>query len=380
MVKTMIPDQAKLSRRRVLSRGVLGLALLAVRPERASAADRQIVDVLGRTISMTRPAERVVVAFYADEFGAIAGPGGWDRVAGLSKRQWAVNRTRIWDKYKAAVPRLDRIEDVGADEDKSFSVEKVLSLRPDLLIVPAWFLNERGQLLDPVHAAGIPVVAVDYNSQDPARHVSSTIAIGMAIGAEERANRLATLYRDKVAGITALAARAGRRPKVYVEIGMNGPEVFGNTYRNTMWGKMVDLIGAENIANGAIPAGFAPMAPEQVLAARPDFVFITGSSWANQPRAVRLGYDVDPESARASLRQYLSRPGWSELPAVKAGNVFTIEHTLTRSLMDWISMQYIAKQLYPEQFADVDPEQSLRDYHAEFLPVAYSGTWMTRLT
>jgi ABC-type Fe3+-hydroxamate transport system substrate-binding protein len=253
-------------------------------------------------------------------------------------------------------------------------------LRPDLLIVPSWYVNERGQLLAPLQAAGVPVVAVDYNSQDPERHVSSTLAIGAAIGMEERARRLATLYRDKITEITALAAKAGRRPKVYIEIGMNGPDVFGNTYRNTMWGRMIDLIGAENIANSAIPSGFAPMAAEQVLAARPDFIFITGSSWANQPRAVRLGYDVDLAAARASLAQYLSRAGWSELPAVKSGNVFTIEHTLTRSLMDWISLQYIAKQLYPEFFANTDPEQALRDYHAEFLPVAYSGTWMARLS
>ena len=42
-------------------------------------------------------------------------------------------------------------------------------------------------------------------------------------------------------------------------------------------------------------------------------------------------------------------------------------------------MQYIAKQLYPEAFRDVDPEASFRSYHAKYLPVGYAGTWMLRL-
>ena len=256
----------------------------------------------------------------------------------------------------------------------------MLALKPDLLIVPPWALSAHAAQMAPIHAAGIPVMVVDYNAQSPEKHVTSTVAIGTAIGAIERAKELSELYLARLNDTTARAKKAGRSPKVYIELGMGGPGVVGNSYSATMWGRIVDLIGATNIANGAIPSGFNPMAPEKVLAALPDFIFITGSSWANQPNAVRLGYDVDLETARASLRPYLQRPGWETLPAVKSGNVFTIEHSLTRSLMDWISMQYIAKQLYPDEFSDVEPEKALREFHRRYLPVAYEGTWMARLT
>lgn len=362
-------------------RAVLSLPLLAALP-RPAHAEITVVDVLGRTHTLGRPAERVVVGFYADEYSAIAGPGGWDRVVGFSKRQWAVNRTGIWAKYVAAVPRLAGLPDVGAWEDQSFSGEKVLSLAPDLLIVPAWALAAHAAQIAPVEAAGIPILAVDYNAQSPDKHVASTLAIGAAIGADRRAHELASLYRAKLEDIQARVRRAGRKPKVYVESGMGGPDVVGNTYKNTMWGRMLDLVGADNIANDAVPAatGFLPMAAEKVLAAGPDFIFMTGSSWDRQPNAVRLGYEVSIEEMRASLRPYLARAGWDSLPAVRTGQVHAIENTLTRSLMDWIAMQYIAKQLYPAELADVDPVESLRAYHERYLPIAFSGTWMGKLT
>ena len=368
-----------IAKMRLSRRAALALPFACSVASRSHAAI-PIVDAIGRNVVLEKPAERIVVGFYAEEFAAIAGAVGWDRVVGLSKRQWAVNRTRIWQRYLEAVPRLGTMADVGAWEDQSFSAEKVLALRPDLVIVPPWALTAHGAQMAPIQAAGIPVIVADYNAQSPEKHVAGTIAIGAAIGAAARAKELADLYVARVGDTMTRARKAGRSPKVYVEIGMGGPGVIGNSYSNTMWGRIVDLIGATNIANGAIPSGFNPMAAEKVLAAQPDFIFITGSSWANQPHAVRLGYDVDIETARASLGPYLQRPGWDTLPAVRLGNVFTIEHSLTRSLMDWISMQYIAKQLFPTEFADVDPAHALRDYYERYLPVRYAGTWMARLT
>ena len=48
----------------------------------------------------------------------------------------------------------------------------------------------------------------------------------------------------------------------------------------------------------------------------------------------------------------------------------------------WIAAggaRYLAKQLHPAEFADIDPVAELRRFHEQFLPVAFEGTWMTRL-
>jgi iron complex transport system substrate-binding protein len=354
---------------------VLGLAAQA----RAAIT---ITDAFRRQVSLPKPAERVVLAFYLEEFTAIGGAAAWDRVVGFRKHQWAVNRAKTYERFVKAIPRLDALPDVGLGENEVLVPERVLELRPDLVIVPPWAIQGSGAVTDAIEAAGIPIIVADYNAQTVDKHVASTLAIGQAIGAGERARELADLYRDRIADIGRRAqAHRGPKPNVYIEIGWLGPNEFGSTYKNTMWGRMLDSIGADNIANEAVAqaAGFVPIAPEKVLAARPEHVFITGSSWANRPHAVRLGYDVDLDTARQTLRPYLARPGWSELPAVKVGNVYTVEHSLIRSLTDWISLQYIAKQLYPEQFAAIDPIASLKEFHERFLPVSFAGTWMAKL-
>lgn len=340
-----------------------------------------ITDVLGRKVDLPRAPQRIIVAFYLEEFTAIGGAAGWERVAGFRKHQWAVNRANTYRHFVQAIPRLDALPDVGAGEGKLLIAEKALAERPDLVIVPPWALTTDRDQLQPLEAAGIPYIVVDYNAQSIEKHVASTLAIGKAIGAEARAEEIAQLYTRRMAEIRERAMNATSRPKIYIEIGWLGAGEFGSTYKNTMWGRHIDFIGAVNIANDAMPgaSGFNPIAPEKILAANPDHIFITGSSWADRPHAVRLGYDVDEKTARDTLRPYIGRPGWSELQAVKKARVYTVEHSLIRSLTDWISLQYIAKQIYPEQFKDIDPEISLREFHERFLPVKYRGTWFASL-
>jgi iron complex transport system substrate-binding protein len=122
-----------------------------------------------------------------------------------------------------------------------------------------------------------------------------------------------------------------------------------------------------------------PLNPEYVLAANPDAIFIAGSSWVNRPNAVLTGFDADLATTRARLAPYARRQGWADLAAIRTGQLFAIEHGLSRSLWDFTAMQFIAKALWPAQFTDIDPVAELRDYHAKWLPVPFEGTWMARL-
>ena len=83
--------------------------------------------------------------------------------------------------------------------------------------------------------------------------------------------------------------------------------------------------------------------------------------------------------ARSPCALYAT-PGWPELNAIRNGQLFAIEHGLSRALFDYAATYFIAKQLYPDQFADIDPVDELRQYHERYLPVTFEGTWMARLT
>jgi ABC-type Fe3+-hydroxamate transport system substrate-binding protein len=371
----MSDPAARLGRRALLA-SVLAAPLIA-RP--AQAAIAPFPDAIGRTITLKAPAERIVLGFNYEEFTAIAGPAGWDRVVGFARTLWTDWRPSIFKRYLVPIPRLAGLPDVGNTDDNSFSLEKVLALRPDLVVMAEWSFSTLGPQVAQLEALGIPVMVIDYNAEIPERHVASTLALGIATGNEERARTLARLYSDKLADIRRRAASVAVKPKVYIELGQGGAGAVGNTYWKGMWGRLIDFAGAENIAAGRIPGAWGPLSPEYVLAANPDAIFIAGSSWANKPNAVVTGYDATLAATRASLAPYAARQGWPQLNAIRNGQLFAVEHGLCRALYDYTATYFIAKQVFPDQFADIDPVAELRRYHEQFLPVAFEGTWMTRL-
>jgi ABC-type Fe3+-hydroxamate transport system substrate-binding protein len=360
-------------------RRILLLAAAATLVARSTRAEDGIADALGRRVVLRAPAQRIVVGFNYEEFTAVTGPAGWDRVVGFSKTLWAGWRPSIYARYLKPIPRLAALADVGNTDDNTFSLERLLSLRPDLVTMPEWAFTVLPDQVKQMEALGIPVMVIDYNAEIPERHVASTLALGMATGNEERARTLAKLYLDKLADITTRVGNPPIKPKAYIELGY-GADTLGNTYWKTMWGRLFDFAGADNIAAGHIPGAWGPLNPELVLAANPDAIFLAGSSWANRPKAVLTGFDADVATTRARLAPYTQRQGWANLSAIRNGQLFAIEHGLSRALFDYTATYFIAKQLYPGRFSDIDPVAELRRYHEQFLPVTFEGTWMAQLT
>lgn len=362
-----------LSRRQALA---LGLAV----PSIARAAPLVVTDALGRTVALKAPPERIAVNFNFEEFTAAGGAAAWDRAVGFSRDLWAGWRAGAFRRYAAAIPRLQSLADFGHTEDGSFSLERLVALRPDLLLLSEWGFTALGPQVAQLEALGIPVLVIDYNAQLPARHLASTRALGLVTGQPARGEALARLYADRLADIQRRAAGQPRR-RVYVELGQGGADTIGNTYWKGMWGRMIELIGADNIAAGRLAGAGAwgPLSPEYVIAADPEAVFIAGSSWTGRPAAVLTGFDADPATTRARLAPYAKRQGWAGLRAIRDGQLFAVEHGLSRALWDFTAMQFMAKALWPAAFADIDPEAELRRYHADWLPVPFEGCWMTRL-
>jgi iron complex transport system substrate-binding protein len=344
------------------------------------AAVTEVTDALGRKVKVNLPVQRVVVNFNYEEFTAVAGKDAWSKVVGISRAPWEGWRPAIFKRYAAVIPNLQSMPDVGHSEDGTFSAEKVIALRPDVVFMAEWTYKSLQTVREQIEAVGIPIVVIDYNAQLLERHLSSTRVLGKVMGTEARAEELAQLYEREYKNVLARVAKAGGpRKKVYVELGQAGADTVGNSYSGTMWGKILTTLGAENLADGKLPGPWGPLNAETVLAADPDLVFIAGSSWVNKPKAVHMGYDTTPQATRQSLEPYAQRPGWTNLKAVKNGELHAIEHGLCRTLFDFVAIQYIAKRLYPDAFKDVDPEASLRSYHEKYLPVAYSGVWMLPL-
>lgn len=363
----------------IVSRRSLLLGALATLPLPALAQSLRITDALGREVTLAAPARRAIMTFNYEEFTAIAGLEGWQRLVGMNRVVWEGWRPAIFSKYLPLIPNLATLPDVGNTDEGTFSAEKVISLRPDLLMVPAWLWRASQTAQQQIMGAGIPVLVFDYNAQTLDAHIASTHAIGLAMGTTGRTEVLIERYRRNFESIRDRAARAAgaSKPRAYIELGQGGAEMIGNSYPpNNLWGRFFEHLGAQNAAAGRIQGGYGPIAAEAVIAFDPQFIFIGASSWVNRPKAVRTGYDVAPEVTRSGLTPYLQRPGWPGLTAIRNGELHALEHGLARTLFDDTALLYMAKRFYPGAFEGDDPIASLADYHARFLPVPFSGTWM----
>ena len=361
--------------RKLIAVALAGLALVFTAP---AFAEITVTDLKGREVTLAKPAERVLLGFYYEDFLAVVGPGAMDKVVALSTGPWRDWRPKQYEAYVAAIPAIADLPDVGETSGGTFSVEAAIAAKPDLAILAAWQFDALGESVAALEQAGIPVVVIDYNAQTLEKHLQSTRVLGAVMGAGYRAERLATAYEDAIADTLKRVEEAGGSDKkVYVELAKNGPSEVGNSYGNGMWGGVIDMVGGKNIAKGQVE-NWGPLSPEYVLAQQPDVVLLAGSEWVSSPAAVLVGFGADKALANARAGAYLGRAGWRDLPAVKNGEVYALYHGGTRTLSDYVYVQYLAKILYPEAFKDVDPAAELAGYYDAWLPIEAEGVFMLR--
>lgn len=344
----------------------------------ALAKTETVTDILGREVNVELPAKRVLLGFYYTDYLAIGGVKAFDDVVGFSKDVWTVWTPQSWHMYVQAMPQLESIADVGEVEAGTFSIEKVLSLKPDVVILADWQYKALGPDADRIEAAGVPIVVVDYNAQTVENHVKSTLLLGKIAGEEDRANTLADEYSANVEMITDRIAKDGRpAPRAYIEFGKKGPKDYSFTYGKNMWGALVTLAGGDNIATPYVE-WWGPMNPEQVLASKPEVIFISGreTELNKNSEALVMGVDIPKKEALRRLKGFESRTGWSELPAIQNKKLFALYQGASRTLADQAMIQYMAKAMYPDLFAELEPNQTYLEFHKKYLPVVPNGTFV----
>ena len=115
----------------------IGLAALGLAMAQPLWAEITLTDLKGRNITLPDTPNRVLLGFYYEDFIAITGPGGIDKVVAISRAPWAEWRPLQWEAYKAIYPQIDNLPDVGDTETSSFSVEAAIAAKPDVALLAA---------------------------------------------------------------------------------------------------------------------------------------------------------------------------------------------------------------------------------------------------
>ncbi|EFB86437.1 ABC transporter substrate-binding protein [Veillonella parvula] len=346
----------------------------------------EITDVTGRTVTLKKPAERVVLQWSGagGPFFTISALMGKDTPKVIAGMDTSLQdyRADMWKHFTTEMPELAKIPVVGTIGDKTFNAEQVVALNPDVIFIPVDLKDQyESDAKAKMDAAGIQTIYIDYHAEKLESHQKSIEAIGKALGKEERAAEINKFYTDRVTRVLDRVSKINKpKPTVYIEVGMNGPEEFGNSFSsNYSWGALATMAGGDVITKDAVKKS-SPINPEFVLEENPDIIMIMGSYWPKKPTSMRLGFEATEDSSQALLKAFTTeRQGWSELKAVENKQVYSAHHGLPREVFDAAVFEYLAKTFYPEEFADVDPEATLKEFYDKFLPYSYSGIWFMHM-
>jgi iron complex transport system substrate-binding protein len=229
-----------------------------------------------------------------------------------------------FDNYPEAATKKEKI---GGQE---INLEKIISLKPDLVLAHASSAHNSEAGLQQLKDAGITVLVVN-DAQNFDQVYDSIDMIGKATGETAKADEMITGMKDKLAEIKAKAGEIKEKKKVLVEVSP-APEIY-TPGKNTFMDQMLSSINAENIANDQ--EGWIKIDQEAMIKRNPDVIVTTYGYYVKNP-----------------AEQVLSRKGWETVNAVKNKQVVDVDSDrVTRSGPRIVEgVEDLAKAVYPEIF------------------------------
>jgi iron complex transport system substrate-binding protein len=338
-----------------------------------------VTDLAGREVTVPTRVERVVLghSLYIQEFAAIEGEDFTDKIVGWGS-ELETKDFDTYSQYLEVYPEIADIPIIGSMSRNTFDTESVVSLNPDLVIMPLMRYEAAKENIQLLESAGIPVLIVDFWKSPLENTQESTLLLGKVMGKEERAENIAEFYGEQMdlvySTLNSIDSETSTSQTVYVEYGSRGPSQYGITFTDSNWGPMLTKLGAANVAEGV--ASMSAIDPEYLLSQNPDIIIIAGQYWPENPDSMGLGYSTSLEESQDDLQGFCTRSGWDKLTAVENNNVHAIHHGISYHIYNFVGMQALAKWIYPEEFADLDPDENLKEFHKRYLPVNYTGTWI----
>ena len=341
-------------------------------------------DIAGREVRLDKLPKTFVVANYIANFLMVGGAGSLDKVVGMTFDGWEETRYGEYVVYTETFPKLKAIPSIGGYHDNILDSEKILSLRPDVLLVGRSQFADNNQKIDIFEKAGIKVVVLDYHAMKVENHTKSTMILGQLLDreavAKEQCDTYASALEDVYRKIAALPDSA-KHKTVYMELGNKGIGEYGNSYnKDVLWGAILKNLGADNLAENATQP-YAPLDTEFVLASNPQLIVIGGGIWRNNAEGdqMSMGLTIGEATAQKRLKGFAERPAWKNLAAVKSGEIYAVDHGSLRNMIDYTLTLYLAKILYPNTFQEVDPMGDMRAFYAKYLPeLKFDGTFMIK--
>ncbi|WP_079528938.1 ABC transporter substrate-binding protein [Halobacillus hunanensis] len=281
----------------------------------ATAYPLTVKDSAGNEVVLEEDPERIVSLIPSNTEITFA-VGAGEQVVGVSKH----------DNYPKQVNEIDKVGGM------QINTEKVLSLKPDLVLAHGSNAHNSQAAIKQISNAGIPVYVVK-NATDFKGVYETIQSIGKLVNEQKEADRIVAGMKNKLKKIKEKASTIEDPKSVFVEVSP-APEIY-TTGTGTFMNQMILAINAKNAA--ASQEGWVKMNEEAIISLQPDVIITTYGYYTEKP-----------------IEKVLSREGWEQVPAIKNEQVFDVHSDIvTRAGPRLIEgVKRLAEAVYPETFGD----------------------------
>ena len=320
------------------------LTILMAGAEAAASSDTvTIVDYTGKSVEVPSPVETVIsLSSYASEI--LCALGGEDMIIGR-------------DSYSTYSPDLEDVPIVG-QSSYSPSIELILELDSDVVIADTMLSDDNRENIE---SGGVPVIVI--RSGDPERTMTIIRDLGLILGKNERAEELIAFidrYHSIVEGRTADLEEEDK-PVVLGE----WASPWNAATPGTGFGDKIAAAGGISIAADETPGTYVVVRSEWVAERDPDVIIFQKS-----------GTNHTLEGLEQTRNEILSRPGLSDVAAVRDGRVYVVTSGIMGGAPSIISDLYFAKWFHPDLFEDIDPEEVHEELIQEFFGLELEGVYV----
>ncbi|WP_336232897.1 ABC transporter substrate-binding protein [Thalassospira sp. CH_XMU1458] len=344
-----------------------------------------LTDIAGREVTVEVPVKHMILGEgrFLPSIGILdpENPVRW--IAGMMGDFKSLDPASF-AQYREKFPEIDDIPLVGRQNEETFSVEKAVTVEPDVAIFGMSGGHGPGstshEVLSVMGAADIPVAMIDFRAKPFENTPKSIRLLGKLMGKEEQAEAFVKFYEENLRKVTSRATETTEKPSVFLESRVGLAENCCEAMGNEMIGKFVTLAGGKNIFADTVPGVISQISVEQVIFTDPD-VYITtaiGSSGLDaetNARRIVLGAKTNADQARASLARSMERTGLPLLSAVKNRKVYSVWHHIYNNPINVFALQAMAKWLHPDIYADLDPDAELATFFEHFQAVDLNGVY-----
>ncbi|MBE6045703.1 MAG: ABC transporter substrate-binding protein [Clostridiales bacterium] len=289
-----------------------------------------IVDQAGREVTVKRDIESIALSYrVAIRFLLSLDQG--DKIKGIGKSEPFLETLQ---------PSLADCVNVGQGVA---DIEAVAELNPDVFFHKA---TDR-ETLDALEKIGIPAIGIQIET--PEEMTTALDIMGKVCGEEEKAETLIDYYKNRLEEIDQRTAGIQEQDKkTAVVMGTSIGKVADGFM---LQGEMLERAGAINVAKDLEATELWPTAgAEQIFKWNPDYIFITGS-----------------ESALYSADDILEDKNWSELTAVKNGDVYVMPAKVDSwefpGVVSILGIDYMMHVMYPELMSEEELTQEVDSFY-----------------